>query len=208
MEGTTIYRPFLSGDLLVCVDDNEGTVHSTLEDLQLYEQQRRLISYENLIGCMIEILFNKTEWRLAWFCHLILIIVHTIQFILRNAAVPPPNSGPTVTEISSSPTTATGGSNDNRNRNRNRNSDDNSNSNHDSNSTNNLHQAGRSLPSTYFTSLPLLHFTSLHFTSLHFLHFTSIYFTYFTNHSVIYISYNQLIIRNYCLLFLSYDVRH
>ena len=50
VEGTTIYRPFPSGDLLVCVDDNEGTVHSTLEDLQLYEQQRRLISYENLIG--------------------------------------------------------------------------------------------------------------------------------------------------------------
>ena len=136
VEGTTIYRPFPSGDLLLCVDDNEGTVHSTLEDLQLYEQQRRLISYENLIGCMIEILFNKTEWRLA----LVLSFdtyncSHTIQFILRNATIPPPNSGPTVTEIPSSPTT--GGSNDNRNRNRNSNSnsDVNSNSNHDSNST-------------------------------------------------------------------------
>ena len=130
VEGTTIYRPFPSGDLLVCVDDNEGTAHGTLEDLQLYEKQRRLISCENLIGCMIEILFNKTEWRLAlvlsfdpYHCS------HTIQFILRNATIP--SSDPAAASEVSSPTT--GGSNNKRNRNMN--SDVKSNSNHDSNST-------------------------------------------------------------------------
>ena len=41
------------------VDDNEGTSHASLKDLQLYEKQRRLISCESLIGCLIEILYNQ-----------------------------------------------------------------------------------------------------------------------------------------------------
>ena len=65
VEGTTIYRPYPSGDLLVCVDDNEGSSHASLKDLQLYERQRRLISCEALVGSMIEILYNESEWRLA-----------------------------------------------------------------------------------------------------------------------------------------------
>ena len=58
IEGTTVYRPYPSGDLLICVDDNEGTSHASLKDLQLYEKQRRLISCESLIGCLIEILYK------------------------------------------------------------------------------------------------------------------------------------------------------
>ena len=95
IEGTTVYRPYPSGDLLICVDDNEGTSHASLKDLQLYEKQRRLISCESLIGCLIEILYNQSEWRLA----LVLSYdpntsVHIIQFILRNASVmiPPTSS--------------------------------------------------------------------------------------------------------------------
>ena len=97
VEGTTIYRPYPSGDLLVCVDDNEGSSHASLKDLQLYERQRRLISCEALVGSMIEILYNESEWRLA----LVLSYnctngTHMIQFILRNAPVTisnPPDIG-------------------------------------------------------------------------------------------------------------------
>ena len=88
IEGTTIYRPYPSGDLLICVDDNEGTIHVSLQDLLLYEKQRKLISCEALVGCMIEILYNQSEWRLA----LVLSYddencTHSIQFILRNASI-------------------------------------------------------------------------------------------------------------------------